>query len=378
MKTKILTLFSCLVVLLSLSLPLNAHASGLSLTMAIDKPMYRLLRGTPSIINVWGNLTLDGTSVSDGLVSVSAWQLTGYPTNPQFLRPVLFRTLTTGQRPQQNWNVNVSLDVLGFNGNEYVNQTVFHRPSSQQDLGPAFNITWTNTGSEWLQTIYVTLSIFDAAKVPIKTIEVAKIIQPMPPNATAGKIVAPIPLDNWVALGNATAYVCAFDEIPPSNYYAYCPEVSKQFEIVPANASQLSSQANSLVPKTQISSSLDRNYNLTFALDYNTALPLYSPWGNYTIKVTSKYQGLKATNAYVFWARIPGDVGGDGKVDIKDATLVGIHWHHRLPPTYPNPHPNDPVKLAQCRSADINGDCIVDIKDASMVGAYWGSREHGK
>lgn len=69
---------------------------------------------------------------------------------------------------------------------------------------------------------------------------------------------------------------------------------------------------------------------------------------------------------------IPGDANGDFKVNIKDAALIGTHWQHKLPPTYPNPHPDDPVKLEQCRMADINGDCIVNIQDATLLGVHWG------
>jgi len=58
---------------------------------------------------------------------------------------------------------------------------------------------------------------------------------------------------------------------------------------------------------------------------------------------------------------IPGDVNGDGTVNVADAASVSAHW-------YPGP-PRGP--LGYGREADINLDGIVDIGDAALVSANW-------
>jgi hypothetical protein len=50
---------------------------------------------------------------------------------------------------------------------------------------------------------------------------------------------------------------------------------------------------------------------------------------------------------------IPGDVNGDGYVDIFDVNLVSAHWGESGP------------------TADANGDGIVDIFDVNLISANW-------
>jgi hypothetical protein len=56
----------------------------------------------------------------------------------------------------------------------------------------------------------------------------------------------------------------------------------------------------------------------------------------------------------IIW--IAGDSNGDGKVNILDASLVGLRW---------NSNPGD-----SC--ADLNNDGKVNILDASIIGLNWG------
>jgi chitodextrinase len=56
----------------------------------------------------------------------------------------------------------------------------------------------------------------------------------------------------------------------------------------------------------------------------------------------------------VIW--IPGDANGDGKVNILDASIIGLKW---------NSNPADPC-------ADLNNDGKVNIMDASIIGLNWG------
>jgi len=355
---KILVLFLSLSLLIGLFLgaKTNALPNPLALTVTTDKPSYRLQTISPSTINIGGNLTLNGAPVSGGLVAVTAFQgKTGH-----YVRPVLFRTLATGPIPPQNWNLNVSLTVLALKGIQYVPQTVFTRPSNQTSPGPAFNVTFKNTALYTLPRLYLTLTIFDAKKVPIAAINVTQTTQPIPPGLATSIIVPPTDLKEWVALGTATVYATAFDNIPPYVYFPYCPEVSKTFTVVPSSGSAMLNQGNLENPK-QIFSSVNGNYNMAFNLSYSQAVPKYIPWGNYTVQVSSSYQGYQAANSYTFWVRIWGDINGDTIVNIKDVTPISLNWLKTVPPA--------PAY------ADLNGDGVINIKDVTPISITWLCRE---
>ncbi|MBX5326613.1 MAG: dockerin type I domain-containing protein [Candidatus Bathyarchaeia archaeon] len=321
-----------------------------------DQHVYKLYFTPTLTVNVGGNLTLGGVPVSDGLVAVTIIQ--NSKTDP-YIRPVLFRTLSTGTLSPQNWSFNiVSLQVGEIVGTgAFVPRTNFTRPSTQSQPGPAFNITVTNTNYKPL--VYLTLTVFDANLVPITTRIMA--LQPVPANSTFSVITDSIYLGEWVALGNATAYVCAFDNVPPYIYFPYCPEASVQFQIVSSSGSGLSVQNNLEPFGDQTITSVNGNYNLIFGINFEMGLPLYSAWGNYTVKVSSRYKSQQAINSYVFWVKIPGDANGDGIVNVRDFNIVGLYWMQHVPPAEP--------------CADLNGDGIVNIKDVNLVGIYWMVRE---
>jgi len=325
------------------------------ISVIVDQPIYTLQYNPALTVNVGGNLTLDNVPVSDGLVALTVIQ--GNLNN--YIRPILFRTLSTGSFPPQNLSFSiVSLQVGEIDGGGvFVPKTVFTRPSSSLDLGPAFNITVTNISDK--PVVYLTLTLFDANLVPITTRIAA--LQPVPAYSTFSIVTDSIPLGNWEALGNATAYVSAFDNIPPYIYFPYCPEVATQFEIVSSGGSSLVVLSNINVFDGQIASLVYGNYNLTFRINVYMGLPNYLPWGNYTVKVSSVYQGQRAINSYVFWVRIPGDANGNGIVNIGDATLIGLNWQQLVPPANP--------------AADITKDGIVNMKDATLVGLYWSKHE---
>lgn len=356
MKTKFFVCsFYILLFLFSfISLRANA-ASDLRLSVITDKPIYSLQFSQPSTIGIAGNLTLNGTPISDGLVALTVFQ----GTLGHYVRPIIYRTLTTGTMPPQNWNLSISLDVLAYVDSQYVPQTVFTRPSSQNDLGPAFNIT-CRTSTNWLYTLYLALTIVDAAGVPVTAFKVTELDQAIPPNSTIIVIVPPYPLEDWVALGNATVYVSAYENFPPSFYYPYCPEASSQFTIV-SGGGQASSQVSMNTSPTQTLASVNGNYNLTFNLNYYQARPLYFPWGNYTVEVFSFYQGRSAVYSYAFWVKIPGDNNGDGIVNSRDFAPIAAYWLQTVPPA--------PAY------ADIDGDGFINSHDYGPIAAYWLSRE---
>ena len=61
---------------------------------------------------------------------------------------------------------------------------------------------------------------------------------------------------------------------------------------------------------------------------------------------------------------IAGDANGDGKVNILDATLVGLEWSETCTDGWDG---NDDADRA-----DLNNDCKVNILDAVIIGTCWG------
>lgn len=59
-------------------------------------------------------------------------------------------------------------------------------------------------------------------------------------------------------------------------------------------------------------------------------------------------------------AAVPGDVDGDGHVNLTDLTLIAKAWHS---------HPGDPNWDPRC---DLNGDNWVSLADLCTVGVNYG------
>ncbi|MHC1589249.1 MAG: dockerin type I domain-containing protein, partial [Methermicoccaceae archaeon] len=57
-----------------------------------------------------------------------------------------------------------------------------------------------------------------------------------------------------------------------------------------------------------------------------------------------------------------GDANGDGRANILDAALVGLHWQS----AYGSAEYSD--------GADLNNDNVVNILDAAIVGLSWNAR----
>jgi outer membrane protein assembly factor BamB len=105
------------------------------------------------------------------------------------------------------------------------------------------------------------------------------------------------------------------------------------------------------------------NYSVITFLWYTGSL-VY-PIGNYTISANATLTTGETniwTGPFTYGTvkvTIPGDINGDGIVNILDGALIGEYWGMSVNPPAP-------------ANVDINDDGIINIKDGAIVGANWG------
>lgn len=244
------------------------------------------------IVKVYGNLTLDGTPVTDGLVAVEINDPRG--------SILTIRTLNTGTPPQQAWYVYIgTIFTSDQSGN----------PKSEFMRGELLyvNITVINNDVEPRLTL-VTAVALDKDLVPMGTASVKATI----PGRTHTRYIVSIPVPTDAAIGTATVHVNAYTDWPMLQGVPYCPERSTTCNIVTAGGSA-SASAETATATTETTQQASQNYNLTFKLPSQIAV------GNFTAYVSSTYQGLTAFNSKKFKVKLLGDINGDNRVNYLDA-----------------------------------------------------------
>ena len=101
----------------------------------------------------------------------------------------------------------------------------------------------------------------------------------------------------------------------------------------------------------------DGSYQLTFQM------PTGSKTGNYTVHASVSYERLKAMANATFQLRaqaLSADINGDGKVDIRDITVVAMAFG------------SEPGDENWNQVADLNNDEIIDIRDITIVAMEFG------
>ena len=298
--------------------PFPYVSSSLNLTVKTDKPSYNI----GEYVCVYGNLTLNNTTVQDGLIALEV--------NDPY-RTLVVRTLTTNTTPTADWLVNVT-DVTPCD--EYGNP----KESFQKETLAYFNVTVSNNDIE-MRWVLVTANIYDESQAPLGVAGFQGVVKE---NSTFSVIMG-VPIPETAETGNATVYANAYSEWPRIGGKPYCPEQSETFEITNG-----STQTSSPPIKEQ---EIEGNYNTTLKLSFG------EPLGTYTIHVTSIYQGQTATNSTQFEVNIQGDANGDGSVDGSDFFIFLQAWG-----TSP---PSDP-------RADFTGDGTVDGSDFFILLQNWG------
>ena len=287
-----------LIILTSILTRLNPVQSNppLELNVKTDKSEYY----NKELVQVYGNLTLDGIQVTDGLIAIQI------QTSEDKLLAI--RTMSTGNPPPETPYVFLQYVIpCDENGNpkyEFEPETLayFKICAANFDIEPrevllTVNTYYNDSTPFGYATIKTTIS---AHSYPIFIISI-----PIPSNAVSG---------------TATAYANAYTDWPKLGGTPYCCEANATFEITSSTTSSLTTNLLSTIQQTDG----EANYTTTLRLARKI------PKGNYTIYATSRYLGESTSNSTTFEVYILGDLGGgipptffafDGKVDSKDYSL---------------------------------------------------------
>ena len=271
------------------------HASpATNITVTTDKQTYE----SGEAVTVYGNLTKDGTPVTDGLVGIEVRN----PTN----HLVTIRTVTTGTKPSTTPYVEV-LSVIPCN------QTGGPQESFKKgNINIYFKVTGVNHDIQQREAL-ITVRAHTPDNIPyggwsVDNFPLAP--RPSPHDPPQPFTLGPIsmPIDMSVPTGNWTVYANTYtgwprEEIEPGvPGTPYCAEVSANFQITNGEPP----------PPPPPTNQTNGNYNLTFQLS------LTANEGTYTIYTTSRYYGVETSNSTTFevvpWY-MKADFDDDGDVD---------------------------------------------------------------
>jgi len=320
---KTISPFFLCILLLTVSIRQTWAQYPLVLTIETDKEYYYL----DETVYIYGNLTLEDVQVSDGLIGLEI-------ENPKN-KSIIIRTLPTGDISNKTWLIEIlsviPCDEWGVPKNSFQIGTLSY-----------FNITLKNNDIE-NRHVYISVNIFDSSQTPIGLSAFEAILYA---NST-GQVILSVPIPETASLGTAEAYANVFSLRPKQAGKPYGPEKSAQFNIT-------NSQTGSTLQAQLYTSSINGNFNLSFHISP------YGIAGEYTISASSIYEGYVVFKQTTFYVKVPGDVNGDFRVDLIDASLLGLAWWST---------PSDPNWNPEC---DFNKDNRVDVADASLIGRYWG------
>ncbi|MBS7621028.1 hypothetical protein KEJ32_02785 [Candidatus Bathyarchaeota archaeon] len=297
------------------------YCATLKLTVVTNKTEYNV----GETIQITGNLTMDGSPVSD-------WILALQVNDPRGKYHVL-RALPIGS-PQY-----FGVEVL----NVYLSDEIGNPKSSVRrgTLG-YITIIWRNKASQDLPAS-ITLNLYYENKQPFLA------FIPFKGTVRAGStqnMTVSVPIPSDAPTGAAFVYSAAFSDMPSNDGYAYCPEKSSSFMIT--STSTLSQLEKALQE--------DGTFNVTFKVPRQGAL-----LGYYTIYASTLHQFQYFQKTRLFRVMLLGDVDFNGKVDMSDVGIIlraygtkkgGQGWN----PDY-----------------DLNKDDKVDMSDVGIVLRNYGN-----
>lgn len=284
-------LFIASVILLTVASSQVVQAVILELTLNVNEQ-----NDLGENITILGNLTLDGSPVTDGLVTIQIDD----PQDDLFI----LRTLPTGENPIGPWTIQIlELTPCDKSGN----------PQSSFTAGGnmGMKLTVKNNGLSW-EHVIITLNLYYSNGVPFKAFVFHE--TDMEPEGVESLTTWPIPIPVDATLGTAFAYANALDGWPKNNELAYCPEKSATFNIVSGGPGGTYTSSESQGTSTP------GKFTLTFRTK-----PKGGITGNYTVSAVSQYQMWFAPPIHTtFEVILIGDVNGDGKVRVDDVLAVAL------------------------------------------------------
>jgi hypothetical protein len=208
----------------------------LYLTAATNQSAYQLRQN----VYVFGNMTYEGTPVSDALISIEVNNPNGYP--------LVFRTLSIGN-PTEEWFVNITqTSVLDLSGD----------PIDEAEVNSMIQLSVTvhnNLGNE--MAVYIAATVYDSNFIPIRATGAPASI-PLGSDITK-QWTCYIP--EWASRGRAYVFYSVYSNRPKNGGVAYFPEKSANFYIT--------QNIESGVPYSPLKNSYTTSpgkYNLTFQI----------------------------------------------------------------------------------------------------------------
>jgi len=318
-KPSTMTLLVALIIYLSLFYVQNLRVNGSSifLNLSTDKQVYDV----GDFVTVTGNVTVDGSPVTDALVAIQV--------DSPYQTPYILRTVQTGEITQQSWEVNITEVIpCDSHGNP---KTTFIRG----ELAYA-KIAWKNYANE-PKYIVVALYIEYSTKAPCKAY--------FPLKGTAQPdsqyLIAPFEISSDAPLGTAKIYANIYTNEPKEGGVPYCPEKMATFEISSSSGGSSSAQWIE-----------ENNPNSNFKVNF---LLWRAKTGTYYVYASTFYLGTQVSNSLTFGVVLLGDIDNNGRVDMIDIGLVCDAFGSE--PGDPNWNEN----------ADINVDERVDMIDIGLV-----------
>lgn len=317
MKKTISPFFFVLILLITIRI-LSVQANpSLNIIVKTDKQQYY----ARDIVQVYGNLTLDGVLVTNGLVGLQI------QTSKDKLLTI--RTLSTGNPPPETPYILIEYIVPCDQGGNP--KFSFHRGENahfkisivNQDIEP-HDVTMP------MVTYYNDNTPFDSAEAS------ATPLYPGP-----GTFLASIPIPVDAVLGAATVYGNAYTKEPKLGGTPYCSEVNATFQITSSTFGAAGQTTQNQL--TILQNNETGNFNTTLRLPKN------APPGDYTIYVSSRYLGEETFGNATFRVLILGDINLDGVINYKDASLFRQAYLDGYNPL-----------------ADLDFNGVIDYRDANI------------
>lgn len=328
-------------VVFSLTLARPAYSAPLSLVVETDRPvpMYYSVGET---VNFTGRVSWsNGSVVPDALVL--------FEVDTPKHEPWIIRTFTTGQTPPGPWGV----ELLSVTPCSDAYGTPKYSFNPGQDAG--FKVVLRNNALT-PYPVLVTINLFYSNGLPfVLRTAVNTTLQPGQPWST---VMWPINIPTNSVRGQAMVCASVFNDYPKNDGLPYSPEQSAKFNITVG------------IPQQVQPSSPLGNFSVSVPLTSTASSAIWL--GNYTAYARTFYVYSLASAQTIFTVKLIADITGptpfvpDGKVDIRDVSLVARHFGTI------SGGPNWEPRCDLTGSTPLVPDGKVDIRDISLVAKAFG------